>query len=66
MAWITLGAYRSVTALGYVPTVTTALYQAQVPVVASVGRWHTHLFVPVALVDTAMRTLERLSRAHRD
>lgn len=66
MAWITLGAYRSVTALGYVPTVTTALYQAQVPVVASVGRWHTHLFVPAALVDTAMRTLERLSRAHRD
>ena len=66
MSWITLGAYRSVTALGYVPTVTTALYQANVPAVAGVGRWHTHLFVPAAHADTALRTLERLSRAHRD
>ncbi len=66
LAWITLDAYRSVTALGYVPTVTTALYQAQVPVVAGVGRWHTHLFVPAALADTAMKTLIRLTRAHRD
>lgn len=66
MAWITLRAYRSVTALGYVPTVTTALYQAQVPAVAGVGRWHTHLFVPAALADTAIKVLERLSRAHRD
>ncbi len=66
LAWITLGAVRAIGAIGLVPTVTTALAQARIPSVAGVGRWHTHLFVPEADADRAMKVLSRLSMAHQE
>lgn len=65
VAWITLGVYRSIVALGFVPTLTTALYQKRIPAVATVGRFHTHLFVPEIEAEAAMKVLTRLSATHQ-
>lgn len=66
MAWLTLEVYRALGALGYVPTLTTALGQAQIPAVAMAGRYHTHLLVPAADGPRALKVLRRLSRAHQE
>ena len=64
LAWITLGAFRAIGSIGLVSTVTSALAQAGIASVAGVGRWHTHLFVPAADAERAMKVLTRLSATH--
>ena len=56
---------RSIGAIGYVPALTTALAQARIPGVAAAGRFHTHLFVPDADRDRAMKVLHMLWAAHQ-
>ncbi len=65
VAWIILGVRRAIGALGYVPALTTALAQARIPSVAAAGRFHTHLFVPDADRDRAMKVLHMLWAAHQ-
>ncbi len=65
LAWISLGAYGSITSVGVVAAVTTALTHAGIAAVGGAGHFHTHLLVPAEDAERALKVLVKLSIAHQ-
>jgi hypothetical protein len=59
-AWITLTVESDLAAVGFLAAVATALAREGIPCNAIAAFHHDHLFVPVAMAESAMAVLERL------
>jgi len=62
-AWITLTVHSDLAAVGLTATFSQALGQAGISCNVVAGVHHDHLFVPVDAAQSAMDTLQTLSRA---
>lgn len=61
-AWITLGVYSSLEAVGLTAAVSNALTRAGIPCNMVAGYHHDHCFVPIELAYRAMEVLQELTR----
>lgn len=58
-AWITLTVHSDLAAVGFLAAVASALAAEGIPCNAIAAYHHDHLFVPVAMAERAMVTLEK-------
>jgi hypothetical protein len=59
-AWITLTVHSDLAAVGFLAAVATALAREGIPCNAIAAYHHDHLFIPVAMAERALATLEKL------